>query len=426
MRAGRSLIRNLTATFAWQGANYILPLITLPYLARVLGPAELGVLGFSNGVIAYFVLLTNWGFALSATQQIAANRNDPIALNEIFWNTLFAKAILGVFSLVLLVAAIVAVPGLRPYAAVLLLAWLQVAGSIITADWFLQGMERMGRFATAGILGKSVSAALIFLLVRDPSDVAAAAGLQGVAIIASGLISLRLAVGTGQIGRPAVSGRKTLRCIRDGRELFLSNAAISLYTNINVLALTATSGAMQVGLFVGADKIRNAVQGVITPISLVMYPKLSAMVPDDGARMLWMVKRLAVAQGCLMGALSIALWFAAPLAVRLLLGPGYDSAVPVLRWMAPIPFLVGLSNICGVQVMLPLGFRTEFLMTVSIPGILSLAYMPLLAIHRGAVGVSMALVLTEVSVNAVAIFLLSSRRTEIAQILKLDSTPAPV
>lgn len=418
------MIRNLAAMVAWQGANYVLPLITLPYLARVLGPDAFGVLGFANGVIAYFVLLTNWGFSLSATQQIAAMRDDPVALNEIFWNTLLAKLCLGLFSLVLLVGAIMVVPGLRPYLAVLLIAWLQVAGSILTADWFLQGMERMGRFAAAGILGKAVATVLIFLLVHGPHDIVAAAGLQGVALVVSGLISLRLAVGTKRIGRPAASWRKALRCIAEGREVFLSTAAVSLYANINVLALTAIAGPAQVGIFVGADKIRNAVQGVISPISIVMYPRLSALVTSDGARMLRMVKRLALVQVCLMGALSVGLWFGAPLAVRLLLGPRYADAVPVLEWLAPVPFLVGLSNILGIQLMLPLGFRRDFLICISVPGVLSLAYMPLLALWDGAAGVSIALVVTEFLVNAVAIVLLSSRRRDIGRILKLEVATA--
>ena len=127
------MVHNLAAMFVWQGLNYLAPLATLPYLARVLGPKELGVLGFTNAFIAYLILFTNWGFALSATQQVAQQRNDRVGLNEVFWHTILAKSLLGLLSLVLLAGAAFLVPGLRPYSAVLVIGWLQVAGNIVTA-----------------------------------------------------------------------------------------------------------------------------------------------------------------------------------------------------------------------------------------------------------------------------------------------------
>src|ERR1700751_1033012 len=112
--------------YVWQGANYLLPLITLPYLARVLTPAGYGTLGFAGGVVAYLVLLTGWGFGLSATQQIAAGRDDPALVNAVFWNTMAAKALLAVASLAILAVAVFAIPDLRTHALVLFLTWLQV------------------------------------------------------------------------------------------------------------------------------------------------------------------------------------------------------------------------------------------------------------------------------------------------------------
>ncbi|CAH2600537.1 Membrane protein involved in the export of O-antigen, teichoic acid lipoteichoic acids [Rhodovastum atsumiense] len=419
------LLRNLAAMFAWQGMSYVLPLITLPYLARTLLPGQYGVLGFVNSIIAYFVLFTGWGFGLSATQQVAARRHDPAALTEIFWNTMFAKACLGVVSLLLLAGLVVAVPALRPYGVVLLLGWLQVLGSIMTADWFLQGLELMGRFATAAMIGRAVPIPFIFLLVHGPADVGMAVFLQALASIVAGGVSLHMAARTGRIGRPALSWRRMWHYLREGAALFLSSAATTLYINLNTIMVAAIAGPVQAGLFVGADKLRNAVQGLITPVSLVMYPHLAGLAAQDRGAMLAMVGRLLRWQGAFTAALSVATWVFAPLAVRLLLGRDFADAVDVLRALAPVPFLVGLSNVLGIQLLLPLGHRRDFLLMVALPGTTSLLYMPWLAWQYGAVGVAAALTVTEMIVNLVAVALLYRRRDELRGLFGPRPQPFP-
>jgi PST family polysaccharide transporter len=410
-----SLFRGFASMYVWQGANYLLPLITLPYLARVLTPAGYGTLGFAGGVVAYLVLLTGWGFGLSATQQIAAGRDDPALVNAVFWNTIAAKALLAVASLAILALAVFAIPDLRRHALVLFLAWLQVPGGVITADWFLQGMELMPLLATVGIASRAIPIPFFFLLVHSPADLPAAAALQSVGAIAGGCLSLRIALRTGRIGRPQVSLHSILRQIRGGAELFLSNAALSLYVNLNTVVLASVSGTFQTGLFVGADKIRYAVLGLISPISTVMYPRLSGMFATERGRMIVMIRRLLLLQGGFTAVLSIGTFITAPLAVRLLLGPSYLAAIPVLRALSPVPFLVGINNVLGIQIMLPFGWRRDFLLMIAVPGVLSLTYMPYLAWRFGAVGVGAALSVTELLVNVVAGVLLWRRRAELLE-----------
>jgi O-antigen/teichoic acid export membrane protein len=283
----------------------------------------------------------------------------------------------------------------------------------------------MPRLAVAGVVGKLLTAALIFAFVRTSHDLAIAVGVQGVGVLASGVISLRLAIKAGVTRPQAISVKRAVGCIRDGWDMFLSTASVSLYSNLNVLAVTALAGPLQAGMFVGADKIRNAAQSVITPVSLVMYPRLSSMAANRDARMLPALKTLFLVQGGGMALLSVAIWAGAPLLVPLLLGPGYDDAIPVLRWLAPVPLLVSLSNLLGIQLMLPLGLRSDFLISIATPAVVSLTYMPLLAYLDGAAGVGASLTITETLVVVVGAALVYARRRRISLIINSGPTPEP-
>jgi O-antigen/teichoic acid export membrane protein len=407
----RHLTRNFASIFTWQGMNYVLPLITLPYLARVLGAEHFGILGFVGSVAAYAVLVGDWGFVLSATQAVAANRHDPPALNRVIWDTFTAKALLGAISLILLLLVTEALPRLHAYEGLILFAWLQVPGNLITADWLLQGLERMGAFALASTLGKLMVLPLLFALVRSPADLPLAVLLQSATNIVAGAISLFLAIRTGTIGRPALSLARTIKALRGGAYVFASHASISLYTNLNVIAVFALAGPLQGGLFVGAEKLRRAAQALLGPVSMVMYPRISAMMGTARKQALVWVRMLLVIQTLFTLVLAAATWILAPLAIRLVLGPSFAPAAQVLRAASPVLVLDGINTILVTQLLLPLGMRREFLLATAGPGLLSLSYMPVLAATRGAVGVALALCVTELVALVFALAFLYRRGT---------------
>jgi O-antigen/teichoic acid export membrane protein len=407
----RHLTRNFASLLTWQGMNYVLPLITLPYLARVLGAEHLGMLGFAGSVAAYAVLVGDWGFVLSATHAVAANKHDPPALNRIIWDTFAAKALLGAISLIVLLLTTQALPQLRAYQGLILLAWLQVPGNLITADWLLQGLERMGAFALASTLGRLAVLPFLFTLVRSPADLPLAVLLQSASNIVAGAISLFLALRTGTIGKPTLSLARTINALRGGAYVFASQASISLYANLNVVVVFALAGPLQGGLFVGAEKIRRAAQGLVGPLSMVMYPRISAMMGTKRKQAFVWVRKLLVVQALLTLALAAGTWVLAPLAVRLVLGPSFAPAAQVLRAASPVLFLDGVNTVLVVQLLLPLGMRREFLLATAIPGFLSLSYMPVLAATRGAVGVALALCATELLVTVFAAAFLYRRNT---------------
>jgi len=145
-----------------QVANYLPPLLVLPYLSRTLGAESFGVMNYAIGIVAYCALLTDWGFNLSASREVARNLHDLPKINQIFWNTLAAKAVLAFLSLLVLSFAIAILPSLEEIAAPLYAAWFVVVGNVITPNWFFQGLEQMGKYAISSIAGKIIFLPLVF------------------------------------------------------------------------------------------------------------------------------------------------------------------------------------------------------------------------------------------------------------------------
>jgi len=415
----RLLVTNLASLFAWQGLNYILPLITLPYVSRVLGVEQFGVLGFATSVFLYLGLLTDWGFAWSANQRVAANRGNPARLNEIFWDTIFAKLILSLLSFAALAVLLVTFEPAQQHSALFLFCGVQLLGNVLTADWFLQGLEQMSRFVLAGTIGRIAPIPFVFLLVHSPDDVAVAGLLQASSAVIGSIVCLRLAFVTGFIKKPRFAIDRIWGQLQGGFPLFIFVAAAALYSHFNFIALTVAGAPAQVGLLSGADKIRRAVLGLMSPISTAMYPRIVARVNSDTGPALPIMMRLLAVQGVLSLGLTIVTIVAAPYAVGILLGPNFSEAVIVLQAYAPSIFFLGLSNSIGIQMMLPFGYKKQFSAIIVACGLLHLLYMLPLARHFGARGVATSVSITEfVVVVAMTAFLLTHRRDILASQIK--------
>ena len=403
-RIDRRTVWSLATGAVWQLANYAIPLATFPYLARILGVRGFGLLAIAAATANYALLVTDWGFNLTATQAVAQSRADFAAVNRIVWTTITAKAMLAILSCTLvlgLTQVFVQDPSIR---AVVLITLVSVLASVFTLDWALRGVERIRSFAIASVLGRLVSIPATFILVRHADDVGFAALSGALGSLAVSALTMAFGVRFGLVGRPTFDIRASLAQIKEGLHVFISMAAVSLYTNFLALVLGWTSGPTEVGLFNGADRIRRPVQGLLSPIELVFYPRISGLAVSDHQAAARLARTILVLQSAFSLALSAVLFVVAPEAVRLVLGTGFGGSVSVLRVLSGIVFLIGVNNVLGLMILLPFGMRRQFTVCTLIGAALGAGLAVPLSLRFGAIGTASAAMAAEFCVVATMLF----------------------
>lgn len=389
------LIHNFFSLSILQVANIVLPLATVPYLLRVLGPGQFGAITFCQAIVTYLVLLAEYGFNYSATAQVARLQSDRRGISEVFWATQAAKALMGCGGLIVLLLAVALVPRLSELRVILFATYPMVLGAILFPQWLFQGLERMILITFCVLGARAIVIPLTFLLVRSHDDAWIAALLNSTSLALAGVFAILLIARHGLVGRITLSRASVVNAFREGWHAFLSTAAVSLYTTSNSVILGILAGNAAVGYFAAADKIRIAAQSVIGPLSDAVYPRINALFAEDGHRAYSLIRKLLCLQACAMLLLSIVLFFGAGPIVRLVMGHDFEKSVDVLRCMALIPFLVALSNVMGVQTMLPLGMKEKFSQILLCSGAFNIVILVPLVLLYSEKGAALSVLATE-------------------------------
>jgi PST family polysaccharide transporter len=402
-----SVARNAASLYVIQFANYILPLLTIPYLVRVLGPAGYGVVAFGQSLIAYFIIFVDYGFALSATRKISVERNDPIAVSRTVFNVWAAKALLCIIGFAVLLVLVPIVPKLREVTILLFILYGTAVGNVLFPIWLFQGMEKMVSISVINLVMRLFVVIGIFTMVHRSEDYLLYAGLTSLGSIGAGLVGAGVALSMFQL-RPVIpSWRGIWETLVEGWMLFLSTASISLYTVGNAFILGLLTNNTIVGYYSAAEKIVKAVLGLLGPISQAIYPRFSKMASDSKALALHWGQRMLLLMGGLGLILSVSLFVGAPVIVGIVLGPGYEPSVAVMRILAALPLLIGGSNVLGIQLMLPFGRDKAFASILVGAGLINITLAILLAPIWQESGMAAAVLFSEAFVTGTMLIYLS-------------------
>ncbi len=395
----KRLASNVFSLTLLQGANYLLPLLTIPYLVRVLGPEFFGLLAFATATIGFFMLITDYGFNLSATRQISIHRDDATKVNEIFSAVMTIKVILMFFSFVLLAALVFSFEKFSQYWQVYFLTFGMVIGQVLFPVWFFQGMERMKYISYLNIAAKAFFAGCIFIFVQSQSDYLWVPLLTSMGFVVAGLYSLYLLKIKFTVHFYKPSFAHIQFQLREGWHVFFSSMSISLYTIAIPFMLGILTNNVLVGYFSAADKIVQAVKGLFQPVSQAMYPLISKKIQEDRQSGLAFVKKMRWLVGTCMFFVSGLLFVFAQQIVYSVLGEAYYSSILLLQIMAFVPFVVALSNMYGIQTMLNLGYEKAFSRILLVAAVLGVVLGMGLSSLFGAEGAAWTMLVVEVMVT---------------------------
>jgi polysaccharide transporter, PST family len=392
----RKLWQNVISLYSVQFVNYFIPLITLPFLARVLGPSSWGALAFSEAYAGYVSIVVEYGFGLSASRTIAQSLSRMSIRSRCVTGVISAQLILIALAAVLTLPAYFLIPSFAAYRTLIPLAFCLGVARAASPFWYFQGLERMPLVSVLNFSANLFAACGMLLFVRHPKDAWIPIALRGLASAISFLIGF--AIVFRETPGLTLSISEARRALVDGSSLFLFRGAISLYTIANVLILGAFRPAVEVAWYAGAEKIARAAINVIQPLCQAFYPRVSNLLVTDeegAARALRLSAVITISLGVVIGLVS---FFAAPFIVRVAFGPGFEETVLVLKILSLLPPLVALNSVYGLQWMLAMRLDGLFNRVVLIAGAMNIVMALIVAPRFGHIGMAVTAVLADIGV----------------------------
>ena len=398
-KSNKVLFKNFTSLSILQISNYLFPLITLPYLVRVLGPGKYGLVNFAAAFAAYFTIITDYGFNLSATQEISVNRDDPKRVSEIFSSVFTLKMLLFVLSTLIFFPIVYVVPLFKENLILFVVTFFSVLGTALFPIWLYLGIERMKYILIISVSVRVITTVLIFIIVQSENDFVKLAGLNTITQFVIGITGLLLVLIKFDV-KYMFPGRSLLKQqLKNGWHLFLSTISINLYTTSNVFILGLFAPANIVGYYAAADKLRMAFQGILSPMSQSVYPYVNKLLSESYDRFISFNKKLFKISLTLGAVISIMLFLFAEPIVNIVLGKEYQSSIPVLRIIAWLPLVIFLSNVLGIQTMLPLNKQKSFALILFLAAMINLTLSFIIVPMYFEIGTSVSALITELFVT---------------------------
>ncbi|MGH9583012.1 MAG: flippase [Bryobacteraceae bacterium] len=352
MNPRRRLQENIAALSILQLLCYIAPLLTVPYLVRVLKPPQFGLLSFAQGVVLVFDLITDYGFNFTATRAIASQRHDPYSISRIFWSTLWAKAALMLGSGAVLMILVVFIPKLHETAALYGVSFLYVIGTAIFPVWFFQGLEQMKISAIALGAARILTIPALFLYVKHEQDYVIAAGIQASVQVTATVFVAPILFRHMRLRWYRPSFADLTQAFKAGWPLFASGSALYFCTSSATVVLGLVAGKTAVGYYSAAEKLVKACISILSPVTQALYPHIATAKETSIFSALQLIRKGFLSIGLLSLCASFTtLILAAPIC-HIVLGPAFAPSVQVLRWLSPLPLLFGLMSVFGTQTML--------------------------------------------------------------------------
>lgn len=409
----RVLFKNFSSLSILQISQYIFPLITFPYLVRVLGPDGYGLVAFATAFVGYFTVLTDYGFNLSATREISINRNDPKRISEIFSSVLTVKLVLFIISVIIVVPVIFTFTKFNKDLEVYLISFLSVLGTCLFPVWFFQGVERMSFISSISIVIKIIWVISVFVFVHSYNDILILVYLNSLSALITGFVGLIAVKMYFEVDFIPPKLIQIKHQFVEGWHYFLSQASISLYTISNIFILGLFTNDTIVGYFSAADKIRHAFQNVSATAGRTIFPHLSSEFIRSKSAAFSFLKKYIITVGSISFIACLLLFGFAEQIVVIVLGEEYYQSIILLQIISFLPIIIFFSNVAGVQTMLNMGFKKEFANIILMAGLFNIVLSFIIVPIYLSIGTAIMVVLTEILVTTQMMLFLRKKKINI-------------
>lgn len=374
---GKTVFANFGYLSLLQVAGYVFPLISMPYLARVIGAEGFGKIAFASAIVVWIQTISDWGFNLTATRDVAQNRDNKELVSRIFSNVLWARSVLTLLSGIILLLVVLLVPYLRENADIIFVTFLLVPGYILFPEWFFQAIEKMKYTTFFNLFLKLVFTVAVFVFIHKREDYLMQPLLTTIGYLLCGIGALYLIFKKWGYSLYKPQWGEIFKTIRNSTDVFINNLMPNLYNSFSVMLLGFFGGSTANGIYDGGNRFPVIFYQFQSVLSRAFYSFLSRR-PDKHS----FYAKLNIVSA-LIGAVFLILL--SPLVIKIMLGDEFEKSVVVMQILSfsvvflamdytygtnfliinhkekPLRNLTFVSSIIGMSVAIPLVYYFSYI-----------------------------------------------------------------
>jgi PST family polysaccharide transporter len=371
------LLSNFFSLSILQAFTYILPLLTLPYLVRVIGIELFGVVAFAQSIIMFLNMVVDYGFNLSATKEVSIHRENKKKLTEIFSSVMTIKVILIFISLFILSILIFSIEKLRIHWELYYLTSLVIVGQALFPIWYFQGIEKMKYITIVNVSSKLFFTILIFIFIQKESDYIYIPLLNALGFILAGVISLYIIfVKLNQ--NFDFSSLKIKEYLKNGFHIFLSIISSNTLAVSPTIFIGIFLDYSLVGYYSAFEKIVTAMKNFFYIINQTFFPRLSKVFTEDIKRYKNMWKKLSISTIVFSIIIYVILLFVSKSFIEFYFGSNFVYYTNVFNILAFTVVLYTIINALGLNGLLVAGRNKELSISQIIPTLIYLTLTPII------------------------------------------------
>jgi PST family polysaccharide transporter len=372
MSEKKTLVVNFSSLSVVQIASYAIPFIYIPYLVRIIGPDKFGAIAFAQAVVAYFSLITDLGTNLYAPREIAMFRENRYKVSKLVSNILSTKILFLLIAIFIYMLTIFVVPKFTSEKVLFIFTGGSLITTALSPVWFFQGIEKMINIAAANLLSRILGVILIFMVIHKVSDYVYVPLLNVLAQTLGILFMYYVMFAKEKIKIIKPNIASIIKILKESMPLFISNVSIRVYTGINTVILGFLTNNTVVGYYSAAEKLAKAVLSVQSQLGVVFYPHISKVLTLSKEKAINVIKKAFVVTMLFAIPATVFVLFSAKGIIYLIYGNKFYGSILPLKILSFLFIIIGLSNIFGIEILLPFGKRKEFMKPIVTAGIINL------------------------------------------------------
>lgn len=378
-------------------SNFIFPLITFPYVSRVLGPAGTGKVSFAISLVSYFVMFTALGIPTYGIRTCAKVRDNREELSRTVQELVIIQIVTGAIAFLALAICLIAVPRLQEDRTLYLIASSSIFFTVIGLEWMYKGLEEYTYITVRSLVFKLIALVAMFLLIHKSEDYVIYGGISIFAASASAVMNLFHAHRF--VNMRPMGNYNVQRHLKAVLVFFAMACATTIYTHLDTVMLGFMTTDTDVGYYNAAVKIKTILLGFVTSIGAVLLPRASYYVEQGEIGSFRQITGKALNFVILLAApLMVYFIYYARVGIRFLSGPAYGGAVLPMQIIMPTLLLIGITNVMGIQILVPTG-REKYVLYSEIGGaVTDLVLNAILIPHYHAAGAAFGTLVAELVV----------------------------